>query len=169
MKERRERLVARLIPLDPQNRVLLLRGVDLSEPEHPFWFTIGGELDGVETPAEAAVREAREEVGLRVQPAMLGDPLWSGVSEFSLQGVPVRNLQSFFVLRVPHFEPTWDGMDEFERLSHRGSRWWPLSDLVECQGDPLADEPIFPPDLGQRLLEVVGSGHVIGRSGPPTT
>lgn len=158
MQIRRDRLVARLIPLDAEDCVLLLRGIDPADPDNPFWFTVGGELDGVETPAEAAAREAQEEVGLRVQPGLLGDPVWSGVAEFSLEGKPVRNLQDFFVVRVPRFEPTWDGMDEFERASLLGSRWWPLSELVAHQADARVGEPIYPGDLGEHLLRIVRPG-----------
>ena len=34
--------------------MLLLRGVDPADPEHPYWFTVGGGADPGETLAQAA-------------------------------------------------------------------------------------------------------------------
>jgi 8-oxo-dGTP pyrophosphatase MutT (NUDIX family) len=51
------------IILDDQNRVLLHRASDDGN-----WYTIGGAIDPGEQSADAAVREAREETGLEVEP-----------------------------------------------------------------------------------------------------
>jgi 8-oxo-dGTP pyrophosphatase MutT (NUDIX family) len=51
------------IIVDDQNRVLLHRASDDGK-----WYTIGGAIDPDEQPADAAVREAREETGLDVEP-----------------------------------------------------------------------------------------------------
>ena len=51
---------------DDAGRVLLQRRGDSGR-----WSVIGGGVDPGETPAEAAVREAREETGLDVEPARL--------------------------------------------------------------------------------------------------
>jgi len=61
----RERLTARVVLLDPQDRVLLLKGRLPSQPQGPsFWFTVGGGLEDGESLAEAALRETLEETGL---------------------------------------------------------------------------------------------------------
>lgn len=93
-----------------------------------------------------------EEVGYRCEAGALGVPVWSGIAEFNLGGLPVRNLQNFFVLRVSTFEPTWDGMDRRERSAIRGYRWWPLAELVDHQLNPDPTEPVYPPNLGEQLL-----------------
>src|SRR5580658_4530225 len=49
--------------VDEQNRVLLHRASDDGK-----WYTIGGAIDPGEEPADAAVREAKEETGLDVLP-----------------------------------------------------------------------------------------------------
>jgi ADP-ribose pyrophosphatase YjhB (NUDIX family) len=51
------------IIVDGENRVLLHRASDDGK-----WYTIGGAIDPGEEPAAAAVREAREETGLDVEP-----------------------------------------------------------------------------------------------------
>ena len=61
-----ERPSARLILLDPQDRLFLFKVhnpavYDPADPFHdPFWVLIGGMVDPGEDYAEAAVREARE-------------------------------------------------------------------------------------------------------------
>lgn len=50
-----------VLPLDDEGRVLLMRSGDFDA-----WQTLGGAVDPGETPADAAVREAREESGLEV-------------------------------------------------------------------------------------------------------
>lgn len=152
-----DRLAARLVPVDGQLRVLLLHGVDPESPDRPFWFTIGGQLEPGESAAQAAAREAREEVGLRVDPGALGAVAWSGIAEFSWGGVAIRNVQDFFVLRVAAFEPTYDGMDALEQQTIDGHRWWPLAELTAHERDERArrdggGEPVYPPDLAAQLV-----------------
>jgi 8-oxo-dGTP pyrophosphatase MutT (NUDIX family) len=150
-----DRLAARLVPVDELGRVLLLHGIDPERPEHPFWFTVGGQLEPGESAAEAAAREAHEEVGLAVDPGRLGAVAWSGIAEFSWGGVEIRNVQDFFVLRVGTFEPTHEGMDALERETIDGHRWWPLAELAAHQRDSTGD-PAYPPDLAEQLSRVRG-------------
>jgi ADP-ribose pyrophosphatase YjhB (NUDIX family) len=63
------RLVAGCLVVDSRRVLLLRRGI---EPQIGKWTFPGGYVDLGETPATAAVRETREEVGMRVE---LGRPL----------------------------------------------------------------------------------------------
>lgn len=159
-----DRRAARLLPVDPDRRVLLLQGFDPARPETLYWFTVGGELDPGETPAQAAAREAAEEVGLRVDADALGEPAWAGVAEFSFAGVDVRNVQDFFVARVEAFEPSRGGLDAEELATIRQARWWPLAELVAHQAAG-ADDEVFPPDLGARLSAYLDGPAPDGPSG----
>lgn len=152
-----DRQAARLVPVDPDGRVLLLRGIDPARPEEPYWFTVGGALEPDESPAVAAAREAREEVGLAVAAGDLGPPVWSGVAEFSFGGVAIRNVQDHFVVAVDAFEPSRDGLDEEELATVLEARWWPLAELVAHQAAGTG-EPVFPPEIGARLAD-----HLAGR------
>ena len=68
-----KRNTARVLPVDPAGRVLLLHGWDPERPE-PFWFTSAAPRPGEPLPL-AAVRELREEAGIVVDAARLGEPI----------------------------------------------------------------------------------------------
>jgi len=70
-----KRNTARVLPVDPEGRVLLQLGRELHRRTDRFWLTIGGGAERGETLAEAAAREMREEAGIDVDPAELGAPL----------------------------------------------------------------------------------------------
>lgn len=76
-------LVAWLVLLDREGRVLLGRRAGVSYGEG-LWGLPGGHVEPGEGLAEAAAREAREEVGVRVDPATLR---FLGVSRYDLTGV----------------------------------------------------------------------------------
>jgi 8-oxo-dGTP pyrophosphatase MutT (NUDIX family) len=69
------RRTARVLPVDPEGRVLLLHGWDPHHPERPFWFTVGGAAEDGESLRDAAVRELYEETRIAVDPAELGEPI----------------------------------------------------------------------------------------------
>ena len=62
------RTSARVVMLDEDDRVLLLRGHDPKIPNTYFWFTVGGGLERGEHLRAAAVREIEEETGFVVAP-----------------------------------------------------------------------------------------------------
>ncbi|WP_435741269.1 NUDIX hydrolase [Nocardioides sp. SYSU DS0663] len=68
-------MCARVLPVDAAGEVLLLHGWDPAARHAPYWFSIGGGVEPGESLAEAAAREMREETGLAVSPADLGEPV----------------------------------------------------------------------------------------------
>ena len=62
---------ATVLPVDEEGRVLLAWPAGTSEG----WGTVGGAVDPGESPAEAAIREAREEIGVEVRLGPLLDVL----------------------------------------------------------------------------------------------
>jgi 8-oxo-dGTP pyrophosphatase MutT (NUDIX family) len=52
-----------VLPVDKQERILLARHAGHTDG----WGTVGGAVDPGESPAEAAVREAREEIGVDIR------------------------------------------------------------------------------------------------------
>jgi 8-oxo-dGTP pyrophosphatase MutT (NUDIX family) len=141
-----------VLPIDSRNRVLLLRGFDPADPDHLFWFTVGGGADPGETLAEAAARELREEVGIGADAASLGRPVWRRATEFGFDGTRYQQDEEYFLLRVGSCEVSLDGMDDWEKQTVTGYRWLSAADL-----DSLG-EPFFPPELPRLLRELTSPG-----------
>lgn len=60
--ERELRKVARVVLLDPQDRILLLHGYEPEDPSETWWFTPGGGVEGDESREEAALQIGRAHV-----------------------------------------------------------------------------------------------------------
>ena len=147
-----DRRAARVLLVDPQGRALLLHGTDPAHAERLWWFTPGGGLDAGETPAEGAARELREEVGLRVEPAALGAPVWQEITEFSYDDRQYRQDQEFFLLRVREWHVDTAGMDAEEQATITEHRWW-SADEIEA-----SDELIYPVGLADLLRRLTAGG-----------
>lgn len=85
------RPTASLIVLDGEKFLALKRA---AEPKAGLWETPGGFCDGWEHPADAAVREAREELGVEI---ILGDFVGMYVGTYDFQGETLPVLDSFFL------------------------------------------------------------------------
>jgi 8-oxo-dGTP pyrophosphatase MutT (NUDIX family) len=139
------RRAARVLLVDAAWRVLMLRGHDPARPHHRYWFTVGGGLNAGETPAEGAVRELREETGLRVDLDAVGEPVFHDVTEFPFDGRWYRQEQEFFLVRVDSWEVDFAGHDEIERATVDAHRWWSVEELRAT------DERYYPPGLPDLL------------------
>jgi len=135
------RRVGRVLLVDDENRVLLLHGFDPADPGRPFWFTVGGGADPGESVAEAAARELREEVGLSVNVRALGQPVWHRLADFGFDGTRYLQEEDYFLLRVRPFPVSLDGLNQLERDTTDGYRWWDPAEL-ESSG-----EDFYPPEL----------------------
>lgn len=148
MSDRTERFTARLLPVRPDGRVLLLRGVAPQAPEAPFWFTVGGEIDPGEQPQDAAVRELAEETGIVVAVDELSAPIEGPVVEFDWGTASFVQHQTFFAVRVPDGEVDFAGHDEGERATISDHGWF-TPDELEASGE--AADPTLPDVLRQGL------------------
>ena len=94
--------------VDPAGRVLLIRcAVKRAAGEFVFWLTPGGEIESGETPAEAAARELREELGLLVE--VVG-PVYTEATQFEHQGEMRDNLDFVFTARCATEAPVLCGV-----------------------------------------------------------
>jgi 8-oxo-dGTP pyrophosphatase MutT (NUDIX family) len=118
-----KRNTARVLPVDPAGRVLLLHGWDPQRPDDPFWFTIGGAADPGEPLPLAAVRELREEVGIVVDAARLGEPIEVAPIVFVWSGVRFEQDQTFFAVAVDVTAVSFDGQDSLERSTIDKHGW----------------------------------------------
>jgi 8-oxo-dGTP pyrophosphatase MutT (NUDIX family) len=146
-----DRRAARVLLVDPAGRTLLLHGGDPSRPGERWWFTPGGGLQPSETPAEGAARELREETGLRVDPADLGEPVFHEVTEFSFNHVDYRQDQDFFLYRIREWQVDTAGFDAEEQLTIDEHRWWSAAEI-----DAATDQQIYPTTLAALLRDLTG-------------
>ena len=146
-----DRVAARVLLLDAQDRVLLFRGVDPEEPERgTWWLTPGGGLDPGETPAQGASRELFEETGLRVDPAALGEPVHERVAEFVFAGQAYRQSEQFFLARVDAHAVDTAGFTALEVASMLEHRWWSAEELRT------SGAVVYPEALPQVLARAAG-------------
>ena len=151
-----ERPSARLILLDPQDRLFLFNvhdpGVfDPAQPHFdPFWVMIGGFVDPGEEFADAAVREATEETALTVHGPVHW--VWKRERRMSWRGKDVLHRERFFLGRTLRTEIDTSGLDERERSWTLGHRWWRADEIAASK------ERFEPMDLGVRLLALLKDG-----------
>jgi len=124
--------------VNPEGRVLLLHGWDPHHPDAPFWFTIGGGAEQGESLRDAATRELREETGIVIDSAALGEPIAHNTVEFSWNGYDIVQGQTFYAVRVESADVTLDGLDDWERATTDKYGWLSAEDLggEERPADP---------------------------------
>jgi len=95
-----ERHAARVLLVDEDDRLLMLRGHDPLKPGRSWWFTVGGGLDEGEDHRGAAERELFEETGVAVSATELVGPVWRRTAIFDFLGGNLIQHEQFFVARV---------------------------------------------------------------------
>ncbi|WP_369373562.1 NUDIX hydrolase [Promicromonospora sp. Populi] len=138
----RERSAARVILMDDDGRVLVMRGHDVNQPERSWWFTLGGGIDAGESPVEAALRETREEAGITLAPSDLVGPVLTRTGIFDFFAETCRQHEVFYLARIPNaVEVSADGWTDAERELLDEVAWLTAAQLRE---QPLE---VFPPEL----------------------
>lgn len=122
--ERTLLVAAAYVVLRDENRVLLQRRRGTGYRDG-FWATLAGHVDPGESVHEAAVREAAEEAGVRIDPADLRPLVAIHRFERSGPGVEQR-LDVFFEVRRWQGEPTRAEADKNDAMD-----WFDLHDLPE--------------------------------------
>jgi 8-oxo-dGTP pyrophosphatase MutT (NUDIX family) len=134
-----KRSTARVLPVDREGRVLLQLGRELHRRGDRFWLTIGGGAERGETLAEAAAREMREEAGIDVAPADLGEPIGNTVIDYSLFALlPVTQSQTYFAIAVDDAEVSSAHQSLIERLTLERQEWL-SADELERRPERIAD------------------------------
>ena len=125
----RRRTTARVLPVRPDGKVLLLHGWDPLKPQTPYWFTIGGGVEAGETVVQAASRELREEVGIVLPVEALGVPVAANTIEFEWGGARMIQQQTFFAVAVDAVDVTFANQEELELQTISAHGWWWGDDL----------------------------------------
>jgi 8-oxo-dGTP pyrophosphatase MutT (NUDIX family) len=128
--------------VNPEGRVLLLHGWDPMRPDDPFWFTIGGAVEGGETLPEAAARELREEVGITIEPSALGESIETSYAEFTWAGAHFEQDQTFYALLVGETVVSFAGQEALERATTDKHGWLLPAELESGQTSRPADPEI---------------------------
>jgi 8-oxo-dGTP pyrophosphatase MutT (NUDIX family) len=143
------RFAARVVLLDPANRVLLFNWANRGKGTN-WWATPGGGLEEGEKSRDAALRELREEAGIRL-PGLQG-PLWRTSHFFRSGPHLVLQHETFFLGHATSDEVNTEGFDAFEAEISLGHRWWPIEEIETTS------EAIYPRGLGGLVREVLTHG-----------
>lgn len=156
-RELLRRRAARVLVVDPADRLLLLRGKDPADPGPRFWWTIGGGLEPGESARAGAVRELHEETGIVLAEDALVGPVHSDYTSFAFDRYQVEQENEFFAVRVEGWTTAPAALEAIETASIDGAGWWTVQQLRaqaegrRHDGPGLPGEPVYPPDLADVL------------------
>jgi 8-oxo-dGTP pyrophosphatase MutT (NUDIX family) len=145
------RVGGRLLLVDPDDRVLLIH--ERLEFGGTHWLTPGGGVEAGEGPADAAAREAVEEVGIAVSLPAGAEPVLTTRRDWSWDGVDYDQVDHFFLVRVP--DGTVAQPQELtgpEQQTRIGERWWSVAELRATE------DVLVPPDLADVLSRLLPRG-----------
>ncbi|MEU6932187.1 NUDIX hydrolase [Streptomyces sp. 2RAF24] len=144
------RRVARVVLLDPDDRILLIHGHEPDDPARTWWFTPGGGLEGDESREEAALRELAEETG--ITEVELGPVLWRRSCSFPFDGRRWNQDEWYFLARTTRTATAPAGLTELEARSVSGLRWWTSAELSAAR------ETVYPDKLAELLRTLLDEG-----------
>ena len=137
------RIGARVLLLDPSNRVLLIHALDPCNPSHRWWELPGGGLDPGESLTDAARREVAEESGIVL--AELGPQLWVRESRFRYKDQDHHRVDHVFLGRTCDIASKIAlRPSDNEKMGLIERRWWGALELRLCVDELL---PGSLPDL----------------------
>jgi 8-oxo-dGTP pyrophosphatase MutT (NUDIX family) len=147
------RVAARVLLVDPAQRLLLFHGFDPHVPDESFWFTAGGGLEPGEELLAGAQRELHEETGLWLPQERMVGPVWLRRVRFTFEGVEYDSDEWFFLAALTGpAEVDTAGFTELENRTVSGHRWWSAGDLRRTT------ETVYPLQLAELLPGLLADG-----------
>lgn len=151
------RPAARVLLVDQDGRVLLLKGHDPQRGEGHWWFAVGGGVEPGEDLRTAAVRELVKQTGVWLADDRLVGPVWRRRVAFSSDGRSYDSEEWFFLAHAPMEDGksvkvsnvTSAGTDTATQVVS-GHRWWSAEELRSTT------DTLYPVQLPDLLPELVG-------------
>ena len=145
----RKRAAARIMVIDPDNRLLLFRFAFTrgALAGRSNWALPGGGIEPGETPEQAAIRELREETGM-----VVGD-VGTSIGERSYKmrlpdGEVIAGHETYFLVRTAAAsEISRDGWTRLETEIIAEHRWWSIGELKTTS------ETVYPVNLMTMLQQ----------------
>ena len=148
------RCAARVVLMNTQGAVFLLKAKDLGDSSKTWWMTCGGGEEMGELPAQTAARELAEETGIECEPTDLVGPLAHRHAVMEFTSHTLHQDEVFFGLvedsNVDFEEALWT---DVEKDSIVGAKWWTREELETTS------ETVYPRQLVE-LMDIVSSGTV---------
>jgi 8-oxo-dGTP pyrophosphatase MutT (NUDIX family) len=149
-----ERVTARVLLLDSQDRLLLMHINDQHKQEmqtfRNVWVTIGGRLEEGESVLAAARREVAEEAGLTA--IEVGPAVWYGEQILTIHDEIFALKETFVVARTSDCTLKSDKWTVEEKVAIKKMRWWTLADMRSTK------DTILPKRMIERLPTII-AGH----------
>ena len=143
------RIAARVVLLDPGDRVLLMRYA-WPDSGRRFWTTPGGGLRPGETYEQAVRREIVEETG--ITGIQVGPAVWQRKAEFDFGPRRLLVYERFFLALTAVVDLHPGVVAEHEREGILEHRWWAPAELAE------APDAIYPARFPELLRRLVAEG-----------
>ncbi len=150
MRPTLRRQAARVVALDGDDRVLLIKAHDPARPQAGSWWELpGGGIEPGEASTHACLRELHEEGGITT--ADIGPVIWTQHVTFDFAGWHFDQDEVIHLARVPTGS---EGLGEqrleaFEAMAFEDRRWWSAEELR------LEGVSTLPPRLAELLVPVV--------------
>ena len=147
-----KRPAARVVLLDREGRIFLMRASDPLDPYKPAWWEIpGGGVGWGEDPADAAQRELYEETG--ISDVEMGPCIWVQQVEFDFAGYHFDSDERIYVAWCDGGEWRPTHLEALEAAAFEGAEWWALGDL-------LASEEMMLPERLREFLPAIVAGDL---------